>query len=98
VWDAQTHECLEVTQGEGAVAAIPVGPSEFPLRAFARGQETVVTQAKDGRPIAWFPVSLDHIVTHPFGRIWAGASGNQLCIISFEGVTEPARQEDITTP
>lgn len=51
-------------------------------------------RVRDSEPIAWFPMSLDHIATHPAGRAWAGVSDRHLYIISLEGVAELARQED----
>jgi WD40 repeat protein len=98
VWDAQTHECLDVIRGSGDVKAIAAGVSKFPLRAIEHVHETVIEQAEDGKPIAWFPSAFAHIVTHPSGRIWAGAVANHLYIISLEGTTKPASQEDIKTP
>jgi WD40 repeat protein len=85
VWDAQSGECLEVVQGSGDVHAIAAGPPQFPFRALARGLETVVERADNGQPLGCFPVSLGHIVTHPCGHAWAGASGNHLYIITLEG-------------
>jgi WD40 repeat protein len=98
VWDAQTGECLEIIEGSGDVKAIAAGASKFPLRAIARVHETVIERTEDGKPIAWFPIVLAHIITHPSGRTWAGAVANHLCLITFEGITEPASQEDIKTP
>ncbi len=76
------------------MAAIAAGASEFPLRALSRGQETIVEQAKDGKPMAWFPMPLQSIVTHPSGRDWAGSEDKHLDIITLEGGDKPMTQED----
>ena len=94
VWDAQTHECLKVIQGSDDVKAIATGASEFPVRALARGQETVVERVDGRQPIAWFPIALGHIITHPSGRTWAGAAGNHLYIITLEGAEVRKRAEN----
>ena len=99
VWDAQTYKRLEVAQGGGNVKPIATGVSmKLPLRAAVRVHETVIEQAEDGMPIAWFPIALAHIVTHPSGRTWAGAVANHLYLITFEGITKPARQDNLNTP
>jgi WD40 repeat protein len=92
VWDATTGACPEVIQGTGDVAAIAEGfneAGEFPWRAVNRGNETVIEPAAGGEPVAWFPVALLHISTHPSGRIWAGSVANHLYIIQLEGEPEP---------
>jgi WD40 repeat protein len=96
LWDVETGECLELIQGIGDVAAIAAGHG-FPWRAMNRGLETVVEESATGKPIAWFPVALDMITTHPSGRCWAGASGNHVYLLQFEGgdawqVSNHARQ------
>jgi WD40 repeat protein len=85
VWDAASGQCLEVIQGSGDVQAIAAGSQRFPLRALARGLDTVIERADSGKPVAWFPVNLNAIVTHPSDRIWAGSAGNYLCLITLEG-------------
>jgi WD40 repeat protein len=85
VWDAEGGECLEVIQGRGDVAAIAAGPSSFPWRALPRGDGTAIEPASGAEPIAWFPAALDHITTHPSGRIWAGSVDKHLYIIQLEG-------------
>ena len=47
--------------------------------------ETVIERASDGQAIAWFPVALEHIATHPSGRVWAGSAGNRLYLIRLDG-------------
>jgi len=88
VWDTYTGNCLQVIQGLGDVQAIAAGPSRFPLRAVARGPDTVVERANDGVPVAWFSPAITEIVTRHSGRTWAGASGNHVCIITLEGAEE----------
>ncbi|MGA2035158.1 MAG: WD40 repeat domain-containing protein [Thermoguttaceae bacterium] len=94
VWDAQSCNCLEVIEGSGDVKAIAAGASEFPLRALARGHETIIEQAKDGTPIAWFPTALDCIVTHPWRCAWGGSVANHLYIITVEGGGIQARTNE----
>jgi WD40 repeat protein len=96
VWDAQTHKCLEVIEVSGESEANAAGVPEMPLRPIARVHETVIEQTRDGEPLAWFPTALEQIAAHPSGQIWVGAASNHLFIIRFEGITELARQEDIT--
>ena len=45
----------------------------------------VLEDAATAQPIAWFPIALSHIVTHPLGRAWAASDGSYLCIIQLEG-------------
>ncbi|HUS79631.1 MAG TPA: hypothetical protein VM283_00100, partial [Armatimonadota bacterium] len=88
VWDAETFECVEVVEGWGDVEAVAGGAERYPFRALTRGAETAIEDAATGREIAWFPISLSHVVTHPSGRIWAGASSSYLAIIKLEGKPE----------
>lgn len=89
-WDAQTCECVEVIEGGGDVDAIAGGAERYPFRALTRGAETVIEAAVTGREIAWVPVRLRDVVTHPSGRIWAGAGyeSSYLAIIKLEGEPE----------
>lgn len=57
----------------------------FPLLLMTQVQECVVESADKNRPAAWFTVALDHVVTHPSGRRWAGAAGNHLYLLQLEG-------------
>jgi WD40 repeat protein len=96
VWDADSGDCLEVIQGQDDVAAIAKGlggTGEFPWRALSRRDETVIEPAVGGEPIAWFPAQLDHITTHPSGRVWAGKVENHLYIIQLEGEVSSARAQ-----
>ena len=88
VWDAESGECLDVIQGKGDVAAIAAGPESFPFRALGRDQEIIIQDASTGHPVARFPEALDHIVTHPNGRSWAGRTKNRLHILTLEGGDE----------
>lgn len=60
----------------------------------ARGLETVIERADNGKAVAWFPAALTTIVTHSSGRTWAGALANYLCLITLEGAEElsPAKE------
>jgi WD40 repeat protein len=98
VWNARTGECLEVLTGEADIEAVAAGIAKYPLRAVARHGETVIEQAADGKPVAWFPIALGHIITHPSGRTWAGAAANHLYLISVVGISKPASQKGTQTP
>jgi WD40 repeat protein len=89
VWDGQTGQCLKVIPGPGDVYLIAREANESPLRALARGQQTIIEQAGTRQPIAWFPVALPLITTHPDGRNWAGSVGNHVYILTLEGEPEP---------
>ena len=60
----------------------------FPLRAMARGAETIIEDARTGRHVAIFSEPLAHISTHPTARLWTGALESYLCIIQLEGDLE----------
>jgi hypothetical protein len=45
VWEARSGQCLELIQGSGDVRSIAAGPQLFPLRALARGLDTVLEPA-----------------------------------------------------
>ena len=87
-WDAEPGEYVEDIRGSGEAATIAAGPDAFSFRALAREQETVVEDARTGRPVARFPEALRKIVTHPNGGAWAGAVGNHLYILTLEGGDE----------
>jgi WD40 repeat protein len=85
VWDGATGDCLEVIPGFGDVAAIAAPASAFPWRAMSRNLETAIEPASGGEAVAWFPAALEHLATHPSGRIWAGTVRNHLYLIRLEG-------------
>jgi len=87
VWDAASGNCLKVIQGFADVRAIAAGAAVFRWRAVSRGDETVIEPEAGVDPIAWFPVALEPIASHPSGQSWGGARlhGNQLYIIKLEG-------------
>jgi hypothetical protein len=85
VWDAETEECLEVIEGARYSEAIAADPNHFPWRAVGRRAETVIEPSIGNEAVAWFPINLNHISTHPSGRVWAGSEGNDLYIIKLEG-------------
>jgi hypothetical protein len=87
VWDALEGTCLEVIQGCADVLTVAGGGDWFPWRAVVRGQETVIESAAGNEPVAWLPLALDYLGTHPSGRTWAGAVGNDLWLFTLE---EPA--------
>ncbi len=59
--------------------------ASFQLAEPAPGLETVVKASATGQAVAWFPLALDHLATHPSGRTWAGGAGSYLCLITLEG-------------
>jgi WD40 repeat protein len=84
-WERRGRKPVEVIRGRGDVVAIAIGAPPFPWRAISRGLETVIESSATGEPLAWFPMSVGHIVTHPSGRNWAGSVGNYMCLFSLEG-------------
>lgn len=85
VWDINTGACLEVLEGCGDALSIAAGSEVFPYRALRRRLETVIEDALTAVPVAWFPIPLTRIMTHPSGRIWAGVENNHLRIVALEG-------------
>ena len=57
-----------------------------------------VTSEQDAQPLAYFSMSLEHIITHPNGRLWAGSSGNHVYIITLEGDASGRRGPDRFAP
>jgi hypothetical protein len=89
VWDARSGECLEMIQGCTEVLEVAAGSQRFPLRALACGLECAVERADSRKTIAWFPVCLEHVVTHTSGRTWAGVMDKYLCLFTLEGHDGP---------
>jgi WD40 repeat protein len=85
VWNVTSGRCLDAFEGYGDVAAVAAGPERFPLRAMARGWETVVENAATGEEVAVFLGTFYHLASHPGGRSWAGAAGNHLFLFRLEG-------------
>jgi hypothetical protein len=85
LWDAASGECLEVIEGSRHTEAIDTALQPFPLRAVARGLETVVERVDSDTPVAWFPAELGKIAPHSAGRGWGGAIGSYLCLVTLEG-------------
>ena len=48
----------------------------YPLRVLTHTLETVVERTDSGKPVAWFPVNLRRVATHPSGRTWAAETAN----------------------
>jgi WD40 repeat protein len=84
VWNAQSGNLLRQIPGSRDVRAIAAGDCAIPLLALARNRETVVERAASGVPVAWFPLNLDGLTTHPSRPIWTGVSRNRLHIIRLE--------------
>ncbi len=87
VWDPDTGVAHEILAGSGDVHAIAAGPAVFPFRALSCGDEITIEEASTARPLAWFQSALDHIVTFPAGRTWAGINAGVLHILTLEGTT-----------
>jgi WD40 repeat protein len=85
VWDAESGEDLEVIKAGGDLGAIALGTALFPLRALKHDLETVIEPATTGEAVAWWPIGLRSITTHPSGRIWTGAADHYLCLFTLEG-------------
>ena len=83
VWDAAGGACLDVLYGSGDLAAIAAGPT-FPYRALERGTETVIESTATGVAVAWLPMAVARITTHPSGRAWAGVLGEHLTLFTLE--------------
>jgi hypothetical protein len=79
---------VEAIEGTGDVAAIAAGPPTCPWRALVRGTETAIEMARTGAETAWFGLALQHISTHPSGRIWAGAVFSYLALFALEGAAD----------
>jgi telomerase protein component 1 len=81
-WDTSRGECLETVRGSGDFRGISAAAQS---RAFIRGREIEIESAQSGDFVAWFPASLDHLVTHPSGQTWAGAAGRNLYVFALHG-------------
>ena len=88
VWDADSGVALEVLPRTRDVVAIAAGDAAYPWRALALGLETVIRPASGGQAVAWFPVALESIATHPSGRLWAGVIDKRLYLVRLEGPGE----------
>jgi WD40 repeat protein len=90
VWDLASGDCLEVIEADGDLAAIAAG---LPCRALVFGretewrqqEETVIEATTTRTPLAWLPLFLDHLATHPSGRTWVGSSRHTLWLFALEG-------------
>ena len=85
VWDADSGECLETIDGNGNVQAMAAGSVPYPYRLISRGLESVVKTTTSGEPVAWFPVALSEITTHPAGHKCAAAGANHVYILDLVG-------------
>ncbi len=84
VWDTKSLKCIEDIEGTCDADAIAAGPVSFPYRLRAGELETVVEDVVTGRKIAWLPVALEQMTTHPSGHLWAGASANYLALFRLD--------------
>jgi WD40 repeat protein len=100
VWSTLAKDYVEASKGDRRppdVAVIADGEKAVPYWAIScrdgmmsLRDETAIVPAARGEPVAWFPIALYYITTHPSGRIWAGSVGNYIYIIQLEGNPEPA--------
>lgn len=88
VWDIESGQTLEVTEGASDVVALAAGAEQFPCRAFRKELETVIEYRQLRRAIAFYPLPI-YLVQHPSGRIWAGSHGSDLILIQLEGSIPP---------
>src|SRR5262249_41248812 len=86
-WHADDGTCVQkVRGGEGVMPPSPAH-SASRWKAVARPLETVIEDL-NGQAIAWFPVPLSPLATHPRRPLWAGASTVHLYLISLEQANE----------
>jgi hypothetical protein len=74
-----------VLSGRADVNAFAGHIGDHPWRAIAHTLETVIEDAATRQPLAWFPLSLDPLATHPSRRAWAGGVADYLCLFTLEG-------------
>jgi WD40 repeat protein len=84
VWDAASGNCLLVRKGIRDVTALAAAAQLVPWQIVNRELETVF-EMEAGLPIAWFPLPLVHVATHPSGRTWAGNAANHVALFTLEG-------------
>jgi WD40 repeat protein len=89
VWDVASGACLRVIEGNGDVRAVAAGPAVSRYWAISHNSETMIVNSADGEEIAFFPVALHDLTTHPSGRLWAGFAGTHLYLIQLEGDPAP---------
>jgi len=91
VWDAKTHQCLEVIEGPCDLAAMVW--SELPRRAVCRSMQIVIEPTGGGPPVAWLPVASEIIATRPDGHSWTVAVGNYLCTVTLSESSKDVASE-----
>jgi WD40 repeat protein len=87
IWDIATGECVRKQSREEDIHANLSVPASISIRAFVRGSETIIEDTVTRSPIAFYPVPIGSICTHPTGRILAGsiAFSTVFCLITIEG-------------
>jgi len=80
VWDARNGLPFE---GDKLKATIR-NAAGFPWQAIPCGIDTVVEPTAGGTPVAWFPVALCGIETHPNGCLWVGTHSSNMYIVKLE--------------
>ena len=88
LWDAQTHESLEIVEGAADAAWMAAVQSQYRYRTLPQELETVIASALTKQAIAWFPVKVEEIMTHPAGLSWAMTEEGRthLYLFTLEGV------------
>ena len=84
VWDTAMGQCVQVIQGEGDVRTIAAGHASHACRLFGLRGESALRDAVTDTPIAYYPVALESIATHPSATAWAGREGSHLHLIVLE--------------
>jgi hypothetical protein len=83
IWDLETGQWHEEDEGLHDVAALVAEPGRHGFHAVARERETVVRN-EAGEEVAWVPMSLKRLLTHPEGRAWAGSFRSHLYLFRLE--------------
>ena len=83
-------------KGKGDVQAVASGSKQSRFRALNGKLDMMIESASRSKPVAWFPVALDNMVTHPTGIAWAGARIGQshLYVVQIEGTEEEIAGKD----
>jgi WD40 repeat protein len=83
-WDSATGTCLEVLAGLRDLAALLANPERTSWRAAQHGQELAVEAVATGAAVVWFPLTVEHLTTHPARHTWAGCLGGHVYLFTTE--------------
>lgn len=85
IWEVASGQCIAKLQGRGDVKAVASGAGVCPLRLLAMDPlQSKVEYANSGLPVAWFPMWITCVSTHPSGRVWVGCDNSDIIILSLE--------------